>query len=127
MKYEFKGSSDLEFTGNWFIDAGIMGFVRLMEDVYGFSIRELQELVEKHEKAVYYGLFPFAYIYTELKRKSSSDPVSSDFIDKFKDEILGRDFESEKKIFDFTWNNYVTRATENLWVEDKIKKILPKK
>ena len=25
----------LEFTGNWFIDAGILGFVNLMEEVYG--------------------------------------------------------------------------------------------
>lgn len=23
----------LKFTGNWFIDAGILGFVRLMEEV----------------------------------------------------------------------------------------------
>jgi len=26
---------DLEFTGNWFIDLGILGFVNLMEEVYG--------------------------------------------------------------------------------------------
>jgi len=24
--------ANLEFTGNWFIDAGILGFVNLMED-----------------------------------------------------------------------------------------------
>ena len=28
------GTVRLEFTGNWFIDAGILGFVNLMEEVY---------------------------------------------------------------------------------------------
>ena len=28
-------NNKLEFTGNWFIDAGILGFVNLMEEVYG--------------------------------------------------------------------------------------------
>ncbi len=34
----------LEFTGNWFIDAGILGFVNLMEEVYGdLWIKEWKE------------------------------------------------------------------------------------
>jgi len=44
MKYEFKGSSDLEFTGNWFVDSGILGFILILEDIYGFSISEVMEL-----------------------------------------------------------------------------------
>ncbi|GEM_PF-5893132 len=44
MKYEFKGSSDLEFTGNWFVDSGILGFIFILEDIYGFSISEVMEL-----------------------------------------------------------------------------------
>jgi hypothetical protein len=28
----------LQFTGNWFIDAGILGFVNLMEEVYGWDL-----------------------------------------------------------------------------------------
>lgn len=27
-------SNELQFTGNWFIGAGILGFVNLMEEVY---------------------------------------------------------------------------------------------
>ncbi|AIG96911.1 hypothetical protein [Archaeoglobus fulgidus] len=27
-------SNELRFTGNWFIDAGILGFVNLMEGIY---------------------------------------------------------------------------------------------
>lgn len=29
---------ELQFTGNWFIDAGILGFVNLMEEVYGWDL-----------------------------------------------------------------------------------------
>ena len=29
---ESSGQGVLEFTGNWFIDAGILGFVNLMEE-----------------------------------------------------------------------------------------------
>lgn len=29
---------NLHFTGNWFIDAGILGFVNLMEEVYGWEL-----------------------------------------------------------------------------------------
>ncbi len=38
MNSEFD-SSVLEFTGNWFVDAGILGFVNLMEEVYGWDQR----------------------------------------------------------------------------------------
>jgi len=31
-------NSVLELTGNWFIDAGILGFVNLMEEVYGWDL-----------------------------------------------------------------------------------------
>jgi len=32
-------TTELKFTGNWFIDAGILGFVNLMEEVYGWDLR----------------------------------------------------------------------------------------
>jgi len=53
----------LEFTGNWFIDAGILGFVNLMEEVYGWDLNELQRRIKENEEAVYYGYFPFAYLF----------------------------------------------------------------
>ena len=58
MNFEYSSNNRLEFTGNWFIDAGIMGFVRLMEDVYGFSISELRELVKNNEKKSTTAFFP---------------------------------------------------------------------
>jgi len=32
---------ELRFTGNWFIDAGILGFVNLMEEVYGWDLKKI--------------------------------------------------------------------------------------
>jgi len=43
---------ELEFTGNWFIDLGILGFVNLMEEVYG------EEYSLTHEW-FYYAFFIF--------------------------------------------------------------------
>ena len=65
QKYEEceKENFKLEFTGNWFIDAGILGFVNLMEEVYGWDLDTLQEKIEENEKLVYYGYFPFAYLF----------------------------------------------------------------
>ena len=61
--------SKLKFTGNWFIDAGILGFVNLMEKVYGWDLYTLQKKIEENEKLIYYGYFPIAYVpvsYTHL-------------------------------------------------------------
>jgi hypothetical protein len=46
-KYEANKSKEkqnfiLQFTGNWFIDAGILGFVNLMEEIYGCNLLDLQ-------------------------------------------------------------------------------------
>ncbi len=56
-------SHELRFTGNWFIDAGILGFVNLMEDVYGWDLEKLQEKIKENPEVVYYGYFPFAYMF----------------------------------------------------------------
>ena len=53
----------LQFTGNWFIDAGILGFVNLMEEVYGWDLKKLQEMIIKEPETVYYGYFPFGYLF----------------------------------------------------------------
>jgi len=63
----------LEFTGNWFIDAGILGFVNLMEEVYGWDLEELQRRIREDEEAVFYWYFPIGYIchvVREVKRKN---------------------------------------------------------
>ncbi len=57
------GGEELRFTGNWFIDAGILGFVNLMEEVYGWDLDELQRRIKEEPKKVYYGYFPLAYLF----------------------------------------------------------------
>ncbi|MDK2954466.1 MAG: hypothetical protein PWP49_533 [Thermococcaceae archaeon] len=54
---------ELRFTGNWFIDAGILGFVNLMEEVYGWDLEELQRRIKNDPEKVYYGYFPLAYLF----------------------------------------------------------------
>jgi len=56
-------TKQIEFTGNWFIDAGILGFVNLMEEVYGWDLETLREKIAENEELVYYGYFPFAYLF----------------------------------------------------------------
>ena len=60
----------LTFTGNWFIDAGILGFVNLMEEVYGWEFENLQKMIIKEPEKVYYGYFPFAYLYKWLSDRN---------------------------------------------------------
>ncbi|MBE8538706.1 hypothetical protein [Geoglobus acetivorans] len=61
---------ELRFTGNWFIDAGILGFVNLMEEVYGWDLEELQRRIREEPEVVYYGYFPFAYLFYHSKVRS---------------------------------------------------------
>jgi CRISPR-associated protein Cst1 len=60
---EISQNLPLQFTGNWFIDAGILGFVNLMEEVYGWDLKKLQEMIIKEPEKVYYGYFPFGYLF----------------------------------------------------------------
>ena len=57
----------LQFTGNWFIDAGILGFVNLMEEVYGWDLEKLQTEIKENTKAVYCWYFPIAFVYYNNK------------------------------------------------------------
>ncbi|MCZ7406083.1 MAG: hypothetical protein O8C67_14300 [Candidatus Methanoperedens sp.] len=66
MKVEeqiLKNEENLQFTGNWFIDAGILGFANLIEEVYGWDLKKLQEMMIKEPEKVHYGYFPFGYLF----------------------------------------------------------------
>ncbi len=58
---------ELEFTGNWFIDAGILGFVNLMEEVYGWDLEELQEGLIKTSNEKLLSQFTYAFWYKIIK------------------------------------------------------------
>jgi len=122
MIYEFRRTSGLEFTGNWFVDSGILGFIFIIEDIYGFDIHKIRE-ISKNEKLLYYGLFPFAYLCSEINRKSKSR-VSSELINEFIKALFDSEFDSSDEIFEFTWNSYITRAAMDLWIENKTESII---
>ncbi len=61
--------NELRFTGNWFIDAGILGFVNLMEEVYGWDLEKLQKKINENPELVYYWYFPIAFVYFNSKNK----------------------------------------------------------
>ncbi|GEM_PF-6812653 len=52
----------LQFSGNWLIDAGILGFVNLMEDVYGWDLKS-NEWKLPVEDVELQGRFFFAFWY----------------------------------------------------------------
>jgi len=71
-------SKSLEFTGNWFIDAGILGFINLMEEVYGWDLEELQRRIKEEAEVVYYWYFPIGYVchvVRETQAKKGSEKI----------------------------------------------------
>ncbi|MCD6239713.1 MAG: hypothetical protein J7K51_10445 [Thermotogae bacterium] len=75
-----KQGYNLSFTGNWFIDAGVLGFVNLMEEVYGWDLEELNKKIKKKPEEIYYWYFPIGYILYNNKLRGKvikSVPVPS--------------------------------------------------
>ncbi len=66
----------LQFTGNWFIDAGILGFVNLMEEVYGWDLEELRKRIRENKELIYYGYFPFAYLFYHSRIRTVRSEIS---------------------------------------------------
>ncbi len=74
--------NNLIFTGNWFIDIGILGFVNLMEEVYGWNLEELDKKIEENEELVYYGYFPFAYLFYHSRIRSTDKDIKKKIDDR---------------------------------------------
>jgi hypothetical protein len=114
-------ASKLQFTGNWFIDAGILGFVSLMEAVYGWDLEKIEEKIAKDPRKIYYGYFPFAYLYKWLSDRSQE--VNHELIVKIKAELEEKDFKSNEDLFDFIWWNFICELFKDSWAKDKSKLI----
>lgn len=107
--------NDLKFSGNWFIDAGILGFVNLMEEVYGWNLGELQAKINENEKLVYYGYFPFAFIYDNL----GIDNISyADLLKKRWVELKNKS--DAKEIFGLFWKEAIHVAVCPIWISNKL-------
>lgn len=115
----------LRFTGNWYIDAGIMGFINLMEDVYGWNLEELEKRLEESPEKVYYGYFPVAYVAyivyflrgaKDKKNNYRKEELYSE-INKKLTEINDKDCES---IFDIAWNYIKGKFSEKTNGKERI-------
>jgi len=112
--------NQLAFTGNWFIDAGILGFVNLMEEVYGWDLNELQNRINKEPEKVYYGYFPFAYLYKLLGRTQEVNP---ELIKKLDKELKDKIFKNSQELFDFMWFSFICALFKDAWVKNKLELI----
>ncbi len=92
---ESKQTYELRFTGNWFIDAGILGFVNLMEEVYGI---EFNKIFSKNFtlEDFYYGYFIYYIKKTsinwikrqELTKKAKKDENITKQFNKVKTQLI---------------------------------------
>jgi hypothetical protein len=114
---EQKLSFTLKFTGNWFFDVGILGFVSLMEDVYGWDLKTLQKKINEDKEKVYYGYFPFAYFYKWLLDRN--EKANSKLIENLKEELEKKKFKDNKDLFDFVWFNFICKLFKELWIRKK--------
>ncbi|WP_324735712.1 hypothetical protein VFC49_00470 [Thermococcus sp. SY098] len=104
----------LRFTGNWFIDAGILGFVNLMEEVYGWDLEELQRRIKEEPEKVYYGYFPLAYFYN-LPQSNKDMMVLFQAIKDIES------FEGDKQeLLKLVWWKYITQLFTDAWIKKKL-------
>jgi len=88
----------IDFTGNWFIDIGILGFINLIEEVYGWDLDELRKRIKNEPEKVYYGYFPLAFVYYNLTKQNITNlpsPKDSDNI------LIG--LSDKNQIFEESW------------------------
>ncbi len=108
----------LEFTGNWFIDLGILGFVNLMEEVYGWDLKELvQYLTGDFEKAVF-TYFPLGYLFYHSQISAMRKEISS-----LRRKIQDEDKKRTKMISEFAKLSPDSNEKERAKVQRKIDKI----
>jgi len=92
-------NQQIDFTGNWFIDIGMLGFINLMEEVYGWNLDVLREEIESEPEKVYYGYFPLAYIRYNLmkQREKKLNKTNNNELPFFKGSV------DKKQIFEESW------------------------
>ncbi|WP_457754676.1 hypothetical protein [Thermococcus sp.] len=115
----------LRFTGNWFIDAGILGFVNLMEEVYGWDLKELQRRLREDPEKVYYGYFSFAYFYKLSGSKKRDLRIKAL-------QTIEQSTKHDKELLEKVWWNLIVEAFKDKWITWKLgkmheKEILDKK
>ncbi|NJE46308.1 hypothetical protein E3E35_02530 [Thermococcus sp. GR7] len=111
-----ESGEELKFTGNWFIDAGILGFVNLMEEVYGWDLEELQRRIKEEPEKVYYGYFPLAYFYKLSGSKKRDVRIKAL-------QAIEQSAEQGKELLEKVWWNFIVEAFKDKWVTWKLGKM----
>jgi len=119
----------LNFTGNWFIDAGILGFVNLMEEVYGWDLEKILEQKISKEK------FFFSYFIYYIKKTSIDWINRQNLIKETKNEIKEKFNEKKRELiksiknleFPSDKNDYNEIKNELINFNNKIKKLIIEK
>jgi len=115
----------LRFTGNWYIDLSILGFIKIMEYFYGWNLGELQKKLQKNGDYVFYVYFPVAYISFYLERKLDSLGIQG-VIREEKFASLRREIKREitannvlehpkEELFEEIWEKYIQRLIDVSW------------
>jgi CRISPR-associated protein Cst1 len=94
---------DLTFTGNWYIDAGIVGFIKVLNWMYGWELEEVEKKVKEDPVRLYYGYFPLAYSFRyffkdlvkELRKLERKKKELDEKMKKFEEKM--KKFEEIKK------------------------------
>jgi CRISPR-associated protein Cst1 len=99
---QIKTKDLLTFTGNWFIDAGILGFVNLMEEVYEWDLNKI--VSRPVEKEIFYYAYFIYYIRKTaidwISRQSLKKNVEKNEFEKAKDDLRKRVERITKTKFD---------------------------
>ena len=114
----------LEFTGNWFIDAGILGFVNLMEEVYGDTWKKegqdtdfleiLKNKTSNFPRGNINNLFTYAFWYKNIK----DTVISWINKDNFKKKDLGKKYGKNHKKLSIEIENKLGKEIEE-WNKSK--------
>jgi CRISPR-associated protein Cst1 len=121
---KIKQVSGLGFTGNWFIDAGILGFANLMEDVYEWDLNKLQNLASNNFPKLLYWFFPIGYLFYHSTIRAIQKEIQNIRESIFKENGLNqkiRKIEQEIKII----QNRITKIN-NIEEKKKLEKRLSK-
>ncbi|MEM4663159.1 MAG: hypothetical protein QXM75_04005, partial [Candidatus Diapherotrites archaeon] len=113
----------LKFTGSWFIDAGIIGFVNLMEKVYDWDLEELQKRISNEPENVYYLYFPLAYLFYHSEMKENYGKLQKGDEKRSEIDKLKKEWSENKREFQA---NVSKIACSYRCGEDEIKNIFPR-
>ncbi len=111
--------SKLKFTGNWFFDAGVLGFVNLMEEVYGWGLDEIERRIRDEPINVYYGYFPFGYLFYHSRVRTIEKEIADieNKLKKSKKKSKSGKVESDKKSSEF--KNTIKQYSDEISEKEK--------